>query len=286
MKLKEKWKCQWQNYINKRQKVFKPFDRSWIEIGALHSNWSKCTSRTWDVVDFVISQNCTFKERILVLFQIHLKWSFVQQHMVIQILLCLHTQPLVMVCMCIVCNACFKSYEQLERIKCVVFQSMDYMKQILANNSLHLQVLSFIDISTKIEEQNYEFMHGQIQPYRLLDNPLLYWNSKFQPTNTSKDANLALKDLLHQNLFSNPLIQKYVTNIEKPNPTHGLCVLCSSILEEILAKIGIGAFFKYGCWTFHSKFVIVFWHVSWNSSQFWWCLWNWRFNYAQQWQPF
>jgi hypothetical protein len=26
--------------------------------------------------------------------------------------------------------------------------------------------------------------------------------------------------------------------------------------------------------------------VSWNSSQFWWCLWNWRFNYAQQWQPF
>ncbi len=24
--------------------MFKPFDRSWIEIGALHSNWNKCTS--------------------------------------------------------------------------------------------------------------------------------------------------------------------------------------------------------------------------------------------------
>jgi hypothetical protein len=35
-------------------------------------------------------------------------------------------------------------------------------------------------------------MHGQIQPYGLLDNPLFYWNSKFQSTNTSKDANLAL----------------------------------------------------------------------------------------------
>jgi hypothetical protein len=73
-----------------------------------------------------------------------------------------------------VCNACFKFYEQLEWIKYVVFQSMDYMKQILANNPLHLQLLSFIDISMKIEQQNYGFMHGQIQPCGLLNNPLLY----------------------------------------------------------------------------------------------------------------
>ncbi len=66
----------------------------------------------------------------------------------------------------------------------------------------------------KIEQRNYGFMHGQIQPSRLLDNPLLYWNSKFQPTNTSKGVILALKDFLHQNLSSNPLIQKYITNIE------------------------------------------------------------------------
>jgi hypothetical protein len=117
---------------------------------------------------------------------------------------------------------------------------MDYMKQILANNPLDLQLLSLIDISMKIEQRNYEFMDGQIQPSGLLDNPLLYWNSKFQPTNTSKDVNLVLKDLLHQHLSSNPLIQKYITNIEKPNPTHGLCVLCFSIVEEILTKISIG----------------------------------------------
>jgi hypothetical protein len=69
---------------------------------------------------------------------------------------------------------------------------------------------------------------------------------------------LALKDLLHQNLSSNPLIQKYITNIEKPNPTHGLCVLFSSIIKEILTKISTSEkpFSKYGCGTFHSKFVI------------------------------
>jgi hypothetical protein len=59
----------------------------------------------------------------------------------------------------------------------------------------------------------------------------------FQPTSTSKDVNLALKDLLYQNLSSNPLIQKYITNIEKPNPTHGLFVFSSSVVEEIFAKI-------------------------------------------------
>jgi hypothetical protein len=117
---------------------------------------------------------------------------------------------------------------------------MDYMKQILANNPLDLQLLSLIDISIKIEQRNYGFMHGQIQPFGLLDNPLLYWNSKFQPTSTSKDVNLAFKNLLHQNLSSNPFIQQYITNIEKPNPTHGLCVLSSSIVEEILAKTNTG----------------------------------------------
>jgi hypothetical protein len=59
-----------------------------------------------------------------------------------------------------VCNACFKFFEQLKWIKYVVFQSMDYMKQIFANNTVHFQLLSLIDISMKIEERNYGFMHG------------------------------------------------------------------------------------------------------------------------------
>jgi len=49
-----------------------------------------------------------------------------------------------------VCNASFNFYEQLKQIKYVVFQSMDYIKQILANNPLHLRLLSLIDISMKI----------------------------------------------------------------------------------------------------------------------------------------
>jgi hypothetical protein len=38
-------------------------------------------------------------------------------------------------------------------------------------------------------------------------------------------------------LSSNPLIQKYITNIENPNPIRGLRVLSFSIVEEIIAKV-------------------------------------------------
>ncbi len=51
-------------------------------------------------MDFADSQIYTFKEHILVLFQIHLKLLLVQHRMVVQTLWCLHTQPQVMVWMC------------------------------------------------------------------------------------------------------------------------------------------------------------------------------------------
>jgi hypothetical protein len=82
--------------------------------------------------------------------------------MVVQTLSCLHTQPLVMVCMCVYAMHVLNFMNNQNRSKYVVFQSMDYMKQILANNPLHLQLLSLINMSMKIELQNYGIMHGQI----------------------------------------------------------------------------------------------------------------------------
>ncbi len=86
-----------------------------------------------------------------------------------------------------VCNACLKFYEQLEWIKYVVFESM---KQILVNNLLHLQLLSLIDISMKIEQWNYGFMHNHLGYLtilysigipsfnQLLHQKMLIWPSK------------------------------------------------------------------------------------------------------------
>jgi hypothetical protein len=154
MKSKEKRKRQRENYISKRQKVFKPFDRSWIEIGALHSNWSKCTS------SFIKHMRCC---GFCGFTKLHLQithFSVVANtfgivvgatpHGCSNIIMSTYTTTSDGLHV-YVCNACFKFYEQLEWIKYVVFQSMDHMKQILANNPLNLQLLSLIDISMKIE---------------------------------------------------------------------------------------------------------------------------------------
>jgi len=174
MKLKEKRKRE--NYISERQKVFKPFDRSWIEIGALHSNWSKCTFSF--VKDMRCCGFCGFT-----------KLHFQGTHFNVPNTFGIVVGATLYGCSNIIMstyttindslhvyvfNACFKFYEQPKRIKYIIFQSMDYIKQILANNPLDLRLISLIDISMKIEQRNYGFMHGQIQPSRLFDNPLLY----------------------------------------------------------------------------------------------------------------
>jgi hypothetical protein len=41
-------------------------------------------------------------------------------------------------------------------------------------------------------------------------------------------------------LSSNPFTQKYITNIEKLNPTHGLCLLNFLFQKKYLPKIVIG----------------------------------------------
>ncbi len=116
----------------------------YIQIGInvhLHS------SRIRDVVD---SQDYTFKEHILVLFRIHLELLLVQTpYGCSNIIMSTYTTISDGFHMH-VCNASFNFYEQLKQIKYVVFQSMDYIKQILASNLLHLRLLSLIDISMKI----------------------------------------------------------------------------------------------------------------------------------------
>jgi hypothetical protein len=64
------------------------------------------------------------------------------------------------------------------------------MKQILVNNLLHLQLLSLIDISMKIEQWNYGFMHNHLGYLtilysigipsfnQLLHQKMLIWPSK------------------------------------------------------------------------------------------------------------
>jgi hypothetical protein len=124
-------------------------------MGALHSNWSKCTS------SFIKDMRCcgfcgftklhlqgTYFCAIMNIFGIVVGATLYGCSNIIMSTYTTTSDGLHVY----VCNACFKFYEQIEQIKYVVFQNMDYMKQILANNLLHFQLLSLIDISMKIEQ--------------------------------------------------------------------------------------------------------------------------------------
>jgi hypothetical protein len=112
-------------------------------------------------VDSVDSQNCTFKEHILVSFWIRLNLLFNGATLYGCSNIIMSTYTTIGDGLHVyVCNACFKFYEQPQWIKYVVFQNINYMKQILVNNLLHVQLLSLIDISMKTEQRNYIFMHG------------------------------------------------------------------------------------------------------------------------------
>jgi hypothetical protein len=120
MKLIEKQK----NYTSKQQKVFKLVNTSWIEIGALDSNWSKCTSSF--IKDMKCCRFCGFTK-------LHLQgthFSVVPNTFGIVVGATLYGCSNIIMSTTIsdglhvyVCNACFKFYEQLERIKYVVFQT-------------------------------------------------------------------------------------------------------------------------------------------------------------------
>jgi len=182
-------------------------------------------------VDFVDSQNYTFKEHILMLFQIHLELLLVQHCMVVQTLLCLHTQPLVIVCMFMYAMHVLNSMNNQNGSNILYFKAW-----IIWNKSLLTipWIFNFFHLLIYQWKLNNEIMDSCMAKY----NPLGYLTilysigiPSFNQLVHQKDVNLALKDLLHQNLSSNPFIQKYITNIEKPNPTHGLCVLSSSIVK-------------------------------------------------------
>jgi hypothetical protein len=126
MKLKDKRRCEQENYISKQQQVFKPFDRSWIEIGTLHSNWNKCTS------SFIKDMKC---RGFYGFTKLHLQgthFSVVPNTFGIVAGATPYGYSNIIMSTCTttndglhvyVCNACFKFYEQLEWMKCEYFKT-------------------------------------------------------------------------------------------------------------------------------------------------------------------
>ncbi len=123
-----------------------------------------------------------------------------------------------------VCNACFKFYEQLEWIKYVVFQSMDYMKQILANircifNFFHLLIYQWklnkiIDSCMAIYNHlNYlTILYSIAIPSfnQLMHKNMLIWPSKIFCTKFCLKSTYTKIHHQHWKIISNSRIMSFI----------------------------------------------------------------------------
>ena len=97
----------------------------------------------------------------------------------------------------------------------VVFYSSSYTKSIIFTNPLHVQLLSFLDISMHIQSRNWGFWTGQIFETNLLNNPLLRWDGTTVKTATIEELSSTIGPILAQNMQSNPQFKTYLTVFEQ-----------------------------------------------------------------------
>ena len=118
----------------------------------------------------------------------------------------------------------------------VVMQSSKYMVCILKVHPLKVQLLSFLDISVRIEENKYGFVSGQIEDFSLLDNPLVSSDGVLDDKDFFEGLVDELQPIMEGN-SRNPWFNMYLTNFESSNnKSTSVCVLSQEVIQSILEK--------------------------------------------------
>ena len=107
---------------------------------------------------------------------------------------------------------------------------------ILKVHPLKVQLLSFLDISVRIEENKYGFVSGQIEDFSLLDNPLVSSDGVLDDKDFFEGLVDELQPIMEGN-SRNPWFNMYLTNFESSNnKSTSVCVLSQEVIQSILEK--------------------------------------------------
>ncbi len=215
-------------------------------------------------MDFVNSQNCTSNEHILMLFRIHLELLLVQHCMVVQILLCLHTQPFVMLCMYMYVMHVLNSMNNHNRSNMLYFKAW-----IIWNKSL----LSIYSIFNFFQLLIYQWKLNN----KITNSCMAKYNHMGYLTILYSIGTPSFIQLIHQRMLIWPLkisCTKICLQIHLYKKIHqqywktksNLWIMCFIFFHcrrnTCKNWYWWKAFFKYECGTFHSKILITFWHAS------------------------
>lgn len=75
-----------------------------------------------------------------------------------------------------ICNKCHSNQKNPRNATYVVYQAPSYMATLLSTHLVHVQLLSFFNITLQMQLQNWSFTICQIIKTNLLNSPLLSWD--------------------------------------------------------------------------------------------------------------
>ena len=118
--------------------------------------------------------------------------------------------------------------------KRVLMHSQEYMASILKLHSLKVQLLSFLDISLRLEDNKYGFVPGKIEDFSLLNSPLVSNNGSIDKIDFLEGLVDNLQPIIEAN-NNNPWFNKYITNFENSkNRNTSVCILSQDVIQTIL----------------------------------------------------
>jgi hypothetical protein len=134
----------------------------------------------------------------------------------------------------VICSYCSSLEDQTKNVRAphLVMMRPSYLRSLLSEPCLPLQLLSLIDANMEVHQHFKGFASGNLVPFSLLESPLVAFGTDLSIHQASSN----LRSILATNLRTNDFVQRFQTLLERPSPLHGLCVLAPTVLDSIIRE--------------------------------------------------
>ena len=133
-----------------------------------------------------------------------------------------------------VCGSCLQLHIRNRRLPHLVYMTHQYVKEVLKQNNMHLQLLSLVDIRMNTTERLFGFLHGNLCPQSILDIPYICWDKDLLVCNNSEAVKTQLGSLLAMLMLTNPHVQAFHTMLERPHPEFGTAIFDADAVKSIV----------------------------------------------------
>lgn len=134
----------------------------------------------------------------------------------------------------VLCSYCSSLQDQTRNLRApyLVMMKPSYLRSLLSEPCLQLQLLSLIDANMEVHQHFQDFASGSLVPFSLLQNPLVAFGTDL----AVHEASANLRSIFEANLRTNSLLQRFQTLLERPSPFDGLSIVAPVVIDSIISE--------------------------------------------------